>query len=150
MNSPTISYRDTMSSVSTSHQLSRQVVSACLPCQQRKEPLLCQQKQTRLLPDAGLKGREGIRESITGFRAAFPDLHFTLEDQLAEGDQVVIRYIVRGTHLGPVMGIPATGTHGTLTGIDIYRISHGKIEEAWSNWDTLGMLRQMGVLPPTR
>ena len=98
----------------------------------------------------GLKGREGIRESITGFRAAFPDLHFTLEDQLAEGDQVVIRYTVRGTHRGPVMGIPATGTHGTLTGIDIYRISHGKIEEAWSNWDTLGMLRQMDILPPTR
>jgi steroid delta-isomerase-like uncharacterized protein len=98
----------------------------------------------------GLKGREGIRESITGFRAAFPDFLFTLEDQLAEEDQVVIRYTVQGTHLGPFMGIPATGRHGNLTGIDIYRISHGKIEEAWSNWDTLGMLQQMGILPPMR
>jgi steroid delta-isomerase-like uncharacterized protein len=98
----------------------------------------------------GLRGREGIKGSIASFRIAFPDLHFTIEDQLAEEDKVVIRYTVQGTHQGPLMGIPATGKHGTLTGIDIYRLVDGKIAEAWSNWDTLLMLQQMGVIPAMR
>ncbi len=95
----------------------------------------------------GLKGREGIKESITLFRAAFPDLRFTIEDQISQGNKVVIRYTVQGTHLGPLMDIAATGKQGIITGMDIYRIAGGKIEEAWSNWDTLRMLQQMGVLP---
>jgi len=60
----------------------------------------------------GLKGRAGIKESIATFRAAFPDIHFTIEAQIAEGEQIVSRYIVQGTHLGPLMGIPATGKQG--------------------------------------
>jgi len=96
----------------------------------------------------GLKGRAGIKESIATFRAAFPDIHFTIEAQIAEGEQIVSRYIVQGTHLGPLMGIPATGKQGVITGIDIYRISNGQIEEAWSNWDTLGLLQHIGVIPP--
>ena len=95
----------------------------------------------------GLRGREGIKQSVAMFRTAFPDLRFTIEDQVSEGDKVVIRYTVQGTHQGPLMGIAATGKQGTLTGIDIYRIADGKIEEAWSIWDTLGMLQQMGVIP---
>ena len=82
------------------------------------------------------------------FRQAFPDLHFTIEDQIAEREKIVTRYTVQGTHLGPLMGIPATGKQGTITGIDIYRIADGQIEEAWSNWDTLGLLQRMGVIPP--
>ena len=96
----------------------------------------------------GLKGRTGIQESIAMFRRAFPDLHFTIEDQVAERDMIMTRYTVGGTHLGPLMGIPATGKHGIITGIDIYRITDGQIVEAWSNWDTLGMLQRLGVLPP--
>ncbi len=95
----------------------------------------------------GLRGHEGIKQSVAMFRTAFPDLRFTIEDQVSEGDKVVIRYTVQGTHQGPLMGIAATGKRGTLTGIDIYRIADGKIEEAWSNWDTLGMLQQVGVIP---
>ncbi len=95
----------------------------------------------------GLKGRAGIKESIAMFRRAFPDLHFTIEDQVAEREKIVTRYIVQGTHLGPMMGIPATGKQGTITGIDIYRITDGQIEEAWSNWDTLGLLQNLGVIP---
>ncbi len=97
----------------------------------------------------GLRGRTGIKESIALFRTAFPDLHFTIEDQVAERERVVTRYSIEGTHLGPIMGIVATGKHGTITGIDIYiyRIADGKIEEAWSNWDTLRLLQQMGVIP---
>lgn len=96
----------------------------------------------------GLKGRVGIKESIAAFRIAFPDIHFTIEAQIAEGEQVVTRYIVQGTHLGPLMGIPATGKQGTITGMDIYRITHRQIEEAWTNWDTLGLLQRIGIIPP--
>jgi len=96
----------------------------------------------------GLKGRTGIRESIASFRIAFPDLHFTIEEQITEGDLIVTRYTVQGTHLGPLMGIPATGKQGTITGMDIYRITNAQIEEAWSNWDTLGLLQRIGVIPP--
>ncbi len=96
----------------------------------------------------GLRGRAGIKESIAMFRTAFPDLHFTIEDQVAEREKIVTRYTVQGTHLGPLMGIPATGKQGIITGIDIYRITDGQIEEAWSNWDTLGLLQRMGVIPP--
>ena len=96
----------------------------------------------------GLKGRAGIKGSISMFRQAFPDLTFTVEDQIAETDKIVTRYTVQGTHLGPLMGIPATGKQGTITGIDIYRISNGQIAEAWSNWDTLGLLQRIGVIPP--
>jgi steroid delta-isomerase-like uncharacterized protein len=96
----------------------------------------------------GLKGRTGIKESIATFRIAFPDIHFTIEAQIAEGEQVVTRYIVQGTHLGPLMEIPATGKQGTITGIDIYRITNEQIEEAWTNWDTLGLLQRIGVIPP--
>jgi steroid delta-isomerase-like uncharacterized protein len=96
----------------------------------------------------GLRGRTGIKESIATFRAAFPDLHFTIEDQVAENERVVTRYTVEGTHLGPIMGIAPTGKHGIITGIDIYCITDGKIEEAWSNWDALRLLQEMGVIPP--
>jgi steroid delta-isomerase-like uncharacterized protein len=95
----------------------------------------------------GLQGRAGIKESIAMFRQAFPDLTFTIEDQVAEADKIVTRYTVQGTHLGPLMGIAATGKQGTITGIDIYRISDGQIAEAWSNWDTLGLLQRIGVIP---
>ena len=95
----------------------------------------------------GLRGRTGIKDSIALFRTSFPDLHFTIEDQVSEREGVVTRYSIEGTHLGPIMGIDATGKHGTITGIDIYRITDGEIEEAWSNWDTLRLLQQMGVIP---
>ena len=96
----------------------------------------------------GVTGRAGIKESIIMFRGAFPDLSFTVEDQVAETDKIVTRYSVQGTHLGSLMGIPATGKQGTITGIDIYRINDGQIAEAWSNWDTLGLLQRMGVILP--
>lgn len=95
----------------------------------------------------GLQGRAAIQESIATFRQAFPDLNFTVEDQIAETDKVVTRYIVAGTHLGPLMGITATGKQGMITGIDVYRIENGQIAEAWSNWDTLGLLQRIGAIP---
>jgi predicted ester cyclase len=81
------------------------------------------------------------------FRTAFPDLHGTIEDQIAEGDKVVMRMTYRGTHQGELMGIPATGKPVTMTFISINRIAEGKIAEGWVNFDALGMMQQLGVIP---
>ena len=78
---------------------------------------------------------------------AFPDLHFTIEDQIAEGDRVVTRFTARGTHQGAFIGIPPTGKQGVVTGTGIDRFANGKIVEAWFNSDDLGLLQQLGVVP---
>jgi steroid delta-isomerase-like uncharacterized protein len=94
-----------------------------------------------------VRGVEGIKGLVTMYRTAMPDLRFTIEDMIAEGDKVVWRWTVRGTHRGPLMGIPATGRSGTVTGIIITRFANGKWQEDYNNWDTLGMLQQFGVIP---
>lgn len=92
-------------------------------------------------------GREGMRQALANFRTAFPDLTTSLEHLIAEGDKVVLRWKARGTHEGELMGIPATGKQVTLSGIDILRIENGKIAERWAEYDNLGLLQQLGVVP---
>jgi steroid delta-isomerase-like uncharacterized protein len=92
-------------------------------------------------------GYEAYREEISAYRAAFPDLRYTVEDQLAEGDLVASRWTVRGTHRGELMGIAPTGKEIGLTGITIQRFANGKIAEEWWNWDTLGLMQQLGAIP---
>jgi steroid delta-isomerase-like uncharacterized protein len=92
-------------------------------------------------------GREGLKGFVTYLRTAFPDIHFTVEDQIAEGDKVVTRWRVTGTQQGEFAGIPATGKPVNVTAINIHRVSNGQIQEAWLNWDTLGMMQQLGVVP---
>lgn len=92
-------------------------------------------------------GPAGIKQFVTELRTAFPDLHMTIDDQVAEGDRVVTRWTATGTHTGPYRGIPPTGKQGKITGIDIDRIVDGKGVECWSNEDDLGMLQQLGVVP---
>jgi steroid delta-isomerase-like uncharacterized protein len=92
-------------------------------------------------------GREGMRQALANFRTAFPDLTTSLEHLIAEGDKVVLRWRARGTHEGDLMGIPATGKQVTLSGIDILRIENGKIAERWAEYDNLGLLQQLGVVP---
>ena len=94
-----------------------------------------------------LHGTEQNRQFIGSLRAAFPDVHYTVEDQIAEGDKVVVRYRFRGTHLGTFQGMLPTGKQVTYTGILIYRIVDGKIAEQWTEFDLLGFLQQLGVLP---
>jgi steroid delta-isomerase-like uncharacterized protein len=77
----------------------------------------------------------------------FPDLQYTLEDLIAEGDKVVNRFTGRGTHKGEFQGIPPTGKSATVSGMGILRFAGGKIVEQWSLWDQLGMLQQLGVIP---
>lgn len=98
-------------------------------------------------PGRELRGINQNRQFISGLRAAFPDLHFTVEDQIAEGDKVVVRYRFQGTHLGDFQGMPPTSKQANYTGILIYRMSGGKIAEQWTEFDLLGFLRQLGVIP---
>jgi steroid delta-isomerase-like uncharacterized protein len=90
-------------------------------------------------------GAEGASQVFGGFIAAFPNIHFHVDFQLAEGDKVVTRWSATGTHSGPMMGIPPTGKTATITGVDIFRIADGKIAERWGNFDMAGLLRQLGL-----
>ena len=94
-----------------------------------------------------LPGLEGVRQVVIMYRSAFPDLHITVEDWVAEGDKVVTRFRAQGTHRGALMGIPPTGKQVTVTGIDVLEFKNGKIAEHWGNRDDLGMLQQLGVIP---
>lgn len=94
-----------------------------------------------------IHGPAGAKQFVTMLREAFPDLHVTIEDQIADGDKVVTRWSSEGTHLGEFQGIPPTGKHGMMTGIDIDRVGGGKIVECWVNEDDLGLLQQLGVIP---
>ncbi len=92
--------------------------------------------------------REGYKQFVTMSRTALPDFHTTIEDMIAEGDKVVQRFTAHGTHKGDFMGIPPTGKQVTVTGIAIDRIAGGKIVENWANMDMLGVMVQLGVVPP--
>jgi steroid delta-isomerase-like uncharacterized protein len=96
---------------------------------------------------APVRGPEGLKESAQGYRAAFPDLKLTVDEAVAEGDLVAIRWTARGTHKGDLFGISPTGRQATVTGITIDRYKGGKIIESWTNWDTLGLLQQLGAVP---
>ena len=81
------------------------------------------------------------------YRNAFPDNRYSVEDQVAEGDMVVTRWIASGTHQGEIMGIAPTGNRVTYAGTSVERIVDGKIEETWDNYDALGMMQQIGAIP---
>ena len=107
------------------------------------DPQIIEQALPPGLPD----GSEGSRQFIGMYLAAFPDLHLTAEDLIAEGDKVVARFTLRGTHKGEFMGVPPTGKQVTMTGIQIVRTADDRIAENWVNFDALGMLQQLGVIP---
>jgi steroid delta-isomerase-like uncharacterized protein len=92
-------------------------------------------------------GREKFREGVLAMLAAFSNIHVDIADQLVDGDKVATRWRATGVHAGEFYGIPATGRHGSLTGISIDRIAGGKIVESWEVTDDAGLLRQLGVMP---
>jgi len=92
-------------------------------------------------------GIEGAKQLVTVYRNAFPDLHFTIDEQIAEGDKVVTRWTGHGTNKGELLGMPATGNSSTVTGIVVDRIANGKIAETWGVFDQFGMMQQLGVIP---
>ena len=93
------------------------------------------------------QGPEGYRARILFYEKAFPDMHFVVEDVIAEADRAVIRWHASATHQGELLGIPATGRSISGPGMSIMRFENGKIVEDWCVWDTLGVLRQIGALP---
>jgi steroid delta-isomerase-like uncharacterized protein len=97
-------------------------------------------------PDFG-KGPEGEKKRVNLYRTAFNDFRLNIEDLYAEGETVVARWSCRGVHKGELNGIAPTGKQFAITGITIARFSNGKIVEGFVNWDALGMMRQLGVVP---
>lgn len=91
-------------------------------------------------------GPEGFKEYVGMYRAAFPDLHVQIEDQLAEGDRVATRWTGTGTHNGELAGIIPTGKRVTLPGMEIVRIANGKLIEGWEGYDSGTLMRQLGVM----
>src|SRR5207237_10714019 len=101
----------------------------------------------RNAPPGAPAGPSGLRQGMTLFLAAFPDLRITTDDQLADGDKVASRFTTRGTHLGDLFGIPPTGKPVAYPTLDLVRIAGGKIVERWGLDDQLGVMQQLGVLP---
>jgi predicted ester cyclase len=97
-------------------------------------------------PGFPTEGPESLKATMAMFHGAFPDVHATVDDVIAEGDRVVVRTHWHGTHLGDFFGIPPTGTEFDLTAIDILRVVDGKAVEHWGNEDDLGMLQQLGLI----
>ena len=95
-------------------------------------------------------GPDGVKRLIAGLRTGFPDLQTTIEDIFADGEKVVVRFTARGTQSGPFMGIAPTGREAAWSGVNIYRVSGGRIRETWQLADGLGLLRQLGAAPGGR
>ena len=91
--------------------------------------------------------REGTKGFFTMMFAAFPDMRFTIRQQLAEGDKVMTHKTFQGTHQGPFMGIPATGKQVAFDVIDILTVADGKITEHWTVGDMLSLMQQLGAVP---
>lgn len=98
-------------------------------------------------PREELRGIENIKTFYTELRKAFPDIRFTIVDQIAEENKVVTHWTATGTHKSKFKGIPATGQKVKISAIDIDKISDGKFVECWSNMDELGLMQQLGVIP---
>jgi predicted ester cyclase len=90
---------------------------------------------------------EGLQQVFSTYLTAFLDMTGTIEDLIAEGDKVAARLNFRGTHIGPMMGIPPTGKQVTLSAMNIFRVANGKFFEQWVNSDDLGLMQQLGVIP---
>ena len=97
------------------------------------------------MPD--VQGTEAFKAFVTRYRTAFPDIHFTIEDLVADGDKVAWRATTRGTHRGELMGIPPTGKPIVVSSSIVSRFEGGKWAEDWVLIDMLGMLQQLGVIP---
>ena len=99
-------------------------------------------------PDQDVQGLEEAKQFYSMYLTAFPDLNATVEDVISEGDKVVTRYTIRGTHQGEIEEFgPPTGKQVEIKGITIHRIEDGKIVEEWERYDNLSVLRQLGLVP---
>lgn len=101
-----------------------------------------------VVPGVG-RGPKAVKRNVAAFRAAFPDLDWTVEDMIAEDDRVAARLMLRGTHLGDFHGIAPTGKRVTMQEMVFWRIVDGKLHTGWFQADSLGLRVQLGVVPPS-
>jgi len=92
--------------------------------------------------------REGFKQFVTSLRTAFPDLHYTIDDSIESGDKFVTRLTASGTMRGEFAGMPATNKHATWTEFHIVRVNNDLVVEHWGLVQELGMMVQLGVIPP--
>jgi steroid delta-isomerase-like uncharacterized protein len=90
-------------------------------------------------------GAENIKNHIQTCRNGFPDLMFTIDDTIAERDEVVVHWTGTGTHTGQFLGMPPTNKKASVTGTSIFRLEGSKIVEEWANWNLMSMLEQLGL-----
>jgi steroid delta-isomerase-like uncharacterized protein len=98
-------------------------------------------------PPEMVSSSEALKKYVNTYLTAFPDLHFTVDDLVAEGDKVVWRFTSKGTHQGTFMGLPPTGKTSIVTGMVLFRLENSRIVEAYVNIDALGLLQQIGIIP---
>jgi steroid delta-isomerase-like uncharacterized protein len=99
-------------------------------------------------PDRDIHGTEEAKQFVTVYKTAFPDLQVTIEDLIAEGDKVVTRVTLRGTHQGEIEEFgPPTGRQVEIKGLTMHRIEGGEIVEDWDSYDNLSVLQQLGLAP---
>jgi len=101
--------------------------------------------QASALPDT--HGPAGLKEFFAGHRRGYPDIQYTIEETVAEGEHVVVRWVVSGTHLGETRGIAPTGKTVKADGITIFRFANGQIMDGKAVWDALALMQQLGVIP---
>lgn len=92
--------------------------------------------------------REGTKKFFLEYFVSFPDLKFTVDRMVAEGDMVVSHVTATGTNKGTFMGMAATGRKVKIMGMDMVRVANGQLAERWGVWDTMGMMTQLGLVPP--
>ena len=92
------------------------------------------------------RGPDGLKRFVAIYRDAFPDIEFTVEDQVAEGENAATRWVARGTHRGELMGIAPTGKRVEVRAFTLHRFSGGKIAEDWAHYEALDVVRQLGVV----
>ena len=98
-------------------------------------------------PHNPMNGPDELKQGMSMFLTAFPDMQFTIEEMVAEGDKVVKRWKAVATHKGELMGIPPTGNQVTMTGMSMARFADGKLAEEWEAMDMFGLMQQIGAIP---
>ena len=96
---------------------------------------------------AEISGRDNFLQYIGVLRAAFPDLSFTVEDEVSDGEKGAGHFTMRGTHQGEFMGIPASNNAIEIRGVDFFHISNNRIKEIWVSLDSFGFMQQLGAIP---
>jgi steroid delta-isomerase-like uncharacterized protein len=96
----------------------------------------------------GVRGPQVFKRTVEMYRAAFPDVQIIVDDVIAVDDKVVLRWHSEGTHRNELEGLAPTGARVSLTGMSVDRWKDGKVVESWSEWDNLGLARQLGAIPP--